>query len=240
MRALCTAAICAGYLAGLLAAQENTASLAGKVVDITGAGLRGTIAELQSEEAPVRKYRSVADDSGDYRFPALPGGTYTIVLQQAGFRNLVVQHIQLSWGEQKSLPTLRMDVGMGCGGAAIVEHLRLQEGPGSFGATIRVDRGPLHPDGSRLSRASVNLVCNKGRNCGSTTTNSQGEFAFHNLPSGSYAIRATHAGFHSIQESGYEVRAGLESIYDPIYMEQCPAGNCDPRLRPRKTPSRCE
>src|ERR1700675_2689103 len=103
MRALCTVGMCASLLAAPSVAQEDTASLAGKVVDITGAGVSGTVADLRSEQSPPQKYRAVADDSGVYRFPAVFGGAYTLELQQLGFRRLILKQIYVAEGEQKAL-----------------------------------------------------------------------------------------------------------------------------------------
>src|SRR5947209_2466781 len=132
MQALCTAATCAGLLAALSVAQEGTASLSGKVDDITGSGLAGTLAVLHSESSPAKRSRVVTDDSGMYRFPALFEGEYTLELEQAGFSRLVVKEIHVSEGEQKMMPTLRIDIGMGCSPHAVVEYLRLEKVHGSL------------------------------------------------------------------------------------------------------------
>jgi hypothetical protein len=239
MRALCTVGMCASLLAAPSVAQEDTASLAGKAVDITGAGVSGTVADLRSEQSPPQKYRAVADDSRVYRFPAITGGVYTAELQQPGFQSLIVKHIKVSGGERKVMPTIRIDVGVGCSPHAVVEYLRLEKRQGSLAGTIKVDRGPLHNDGALIGSAKVDLICGKGTVCGATTTNAKGEFAFQNLSPGNYAIRTNHAGFYPLAEPGYEVRAGLESTYFPLYLERCPLGNCDPRLPPKRPPARC-
>jgi hypothetical protein len=233
-------AMCIFFLGAPSIAQEGTASLSGRVDDITGKGLAGTLANLHSERSPANRSRVVADDSGMYRFPALLEGDYTLDLEQAGFSRLVVKEIHASEGEQKMMPTLRMDIGMGCSPHAVVEYLRLEKVHGSLVGTIRIDRGPLHNNGALIGSATVSLICGKGTICGGTITNSQGEFKFHDLSPGSYAIRASHAGFYPLVEPGYEVREGLESTYYPIYLERCSLGNCDPRLRPKKPPARCE
>lgn len=241
MRALCTVGMCASLLAAPSVAQEDTASLAGKVEDVRRVGIKGTQADLRSEKAPSKSYRVVTDDLGVYRFPALLGEAYTLELQQAGFRRITIKSIYVLEGEQKVLPTLRMDVGlMGCSPNAVVDYLRLEKHQGSLAGTIKVDRGPLHNDGALIGSARVTLICGNGTVCGATTTNAKGEFAFQNLSPGNYSIRANHLGFYPLEETGYEVREGLESIYYPMYLERCSLGNCDPRLRPKRPPARCE
>jgi len=228
------------FLAVRSMAQEGTANLAGKVVDITGAGVSGTVADLRSEQSPPQKYRSVADDSGVYGFPAVFGGAYTLELQQLGFRRLILKQIYVAEGEQKALPTLRIDVDVVCSPHAVVEYLRLEEHQGGLAGTIRVDRGLLHNDGALIGSARVTLICGNGTVCGATITNAKGKFAFQNLSPGNFSIRANHVGFYPLEETGYEVREGLESIYYSMYLERCPLGNCGPRLRHKRPPTRCE
>lgn len=128
------------FLAAPSTAQEGTASLTGRVEDVTGASLRGTVADLHSEQS--RAYRAVADGSGVYRFPTVVGGAYTLELQQAGFTRLTVKGISVSDGEQKVLPILRMEVSIvGCSPHAVVEYLQLEKGQGTLAGTIKVDGG---------------------------------------------------------------------------------------------------
>jgi hypothetical protein len=229
------------FLATPSTAQESTASLAGRVEDVRGVGIPGTHADLHSGKAPFQTYRGVADDLGMFHFSSLYGGEYTLELQQAGFQHLIVKQIYISDGEQKMLPTLRIDVGqLGCNPHPIVEYFRLEQPHGSLAGTVRLDRGPLRANGQIIKGAMVTLVCNHGRVFGATTTNSHGEFFLRNLAPGNYSIRVNHAGFYPLMELNYEARDNLESTYYPMYLERCPNGNCDPRLRPKKPPARCE
>jgi hypothetical protein len=52
-------AMCIFCLGAPLIAQEGTASLSGRVDDITGKGLAGTLADLHSEKRPSKSYRVV-------------------------------------------------------------------------------------------------------------------------------------------------------------------------------------
>src|SRR5260370_5083264 len=111
MRAFCSMASGVWFLGSLSVAQQRTASLTGQVEDRTGASIGGTAADLHSEKGPYERYRAVANDLGIFRFPTLLGGDYSLELQQAGFKRLTIKGISVSDGEQKVLPTLRMDVG---------------------------------------------------------------------------------------------------------------------------------
>jgi hypothetical protein len=176
-----------------------------------------------------------------YRFPELFGEAYTLELQQAGFRRLTLKGISVSDGEQKVLPSLRMNVGvMGCSPNAVVDYLRLGGEQGGLTSSVRVEHGPYVRNSKPIGNTQVTLICRKGAICGTTKTNSQGEFLFQNLAPGDYSIRANHPGFYPLVEPGYQLQEGLESIYFPMYLERCPLGNCDPRLRPKKPPAVCE
>jgi hypothetical protein len=183
----------------------------------------------------------VANDLGIFRFPTLLGGDYSLELQQAGFKRLTIKGISVSDGEQKVLPTLRMDVGyMDCSIQAVLEYLRPGAHQVNLTGSVRVQHGPDTRNSEPIGGTEVALICSKSTVCGASKTNPQGEFLFQNLAPGNYLIRANHAGFYPLEAPGYEVREGLESLYFPIYLERCPLGNCDPRLRPKKPPARCE
>jgi len=233
--------MCTCVLAAQSIAQEGTASLVGKVEDIRGVGLLGTLADLHSESLPTTRSRVVADNLGMFRFSILLDGKYTLELQQAGFRRLTVKGISVSEGEHKVLPTLRMEVSsLDCSSHTALDHLRLGKPQGSLTSSVRV----LHGHDTRNSRpmggGEVTLICSKSTVCGAAKPNSKGEFLFQNLAPGNYALRANHVGFYPVEESGYEVQEGLESIYFPMYLKRCPLGNCDPRLGPKKPLAHCE
>jgi hypothetical protein len=237
MRAV-TIAMWGSFLAAPSIAREGTAILAGKVEDIRGVGVAGTSADLHGEQEPYERHRAIADTVGMFRFLGLITGEYTLELQQSGFTRLLVKGIHISEGEQKTLPTLRIDVSsLDCSFHAVIDYLRLGREQGNL--TGRVEQGPYGRNSKPIGNTQVTLICSKNTVCAAAKTDSQGDFSFQNLSPGSYSIRANHAGFYPLEEPGYEVQEGLESIYS-MYLERCPLGNCDPRLRPKKPPARCE
>ena len=226
-------------------AQDATASLTGVVQAITREGLPHALAELRSETSPGRAFRTQADNSGTYRFSGLPADEYTLKLGSAGFSQRTVKSIHISEGEQKLLPSLKLSVGSvaDCGGHAVLNYLRLLPSSGYVGnlrGSVRLDRGPMVRSGPAITGADVTLICGRGTVCGSTKTNSSGEFIFTNLSPGTFTIRVVRAGFYQLDKPGYHIEEGTESVYWPIYVERCPLGNCDPRRRPKKPPARCE
>ena len=65
-------------------AQELTGSLIGKVVDAQGAAVRGADVRVASPARIGTPAVQVTDDRGQWRFPALPAGTYTLDVTAPG------------------------------------------------------------------------------------------------------------------------------------------------------------
>jgi hypothetical protein len=103
--------------------QNDTASLTGKVQDLTGAGMPNASAQLRSEKHGTA-FTAHTDDSGTFRVSGLPGDEYTLRIERPGFRSVTVRSIHISDGEQKSIPLLELTVG-GCpDGDRLPEYLR--------------------------------------------------------------------------------------------------------------------
>lgn len=231
------------FLFALPSLAQDRASLTGKVKDITGAGIPGTQADLQSETVPDRRFRTSADSTGVYHFPGLPADEYALRLFSPGFRSLTVRSIDISEREQKALPVLQLEVGSvaDCGGHAVLDYIRILPPGDHFGnLSGSINRGPPVGKGAPVEGADVILVCDTGKVCGATKSNADGEFTFKALPPGSLSVNVSVEGFYTLSEPGYTIEDGLESVYWPVYIERCPLGNCDPMLRSKKPPARCE
>ena len=71
------------------AAQSSTLSsgIEGRVTDETGGALPGVSVTIkQSRRCRSRSSKTVSDEAGRYRFARLPGGTYVVNFQLAGFK----------------------------------------------------------------------------------------------------------------------------------------------------------
>jgi hypothetical protein len=218
-------------------AQDGTASLTGRVRDVTGVDIPGALAELRLVHEPYSVRQVNADDSGAYRFSGISAGQYKLKLESAGFETLEVEGIVVSADEHMLLPTVQLSVGStaDCGGHAYLDHLHLLPTEGHTGTIRGIVMGKTGP----IPDATAALVCSN-RICGETKTDSKGQFTFENLSAGSFAVRVTRRGFYSLDLPQFFAQERFESAYDPIHIERCPRGNCDPRLRPKKPPARCE
>src|SRR3954471_18946891 len=76
---------------------STTGSINGKVSDSSGGVLPGVTVNATSPSS-MGVQTSVTDASGNYRFPALPPGTYTVSYELAGFNTLKRENIQISMG----------------------------------------------------------------------------------------------------------------------------------------------
>src|SRR5215470_2511689 len=76
---------------------STTGSINGKVADTSGAVLPGVTVSATSP-ASMGVQTSVTDGSGNYRFPALPPGTYTVTFELPGFNTLKRENIQIAMG----------------------------------------------------------------------------------------------------------------------------------------------
>jgi hypothetical protein len=73
-------------------------SLAGAVRDTSGAVLPGVTIEASSPALITKVRTGVTDDTGQYRIPDLPPGTYKVTFTLAGFATVVREGVELSGG----------------------------------------------------------------------------------------------------------------------------------------------
>ncbi len=95
-----------------LAAQYGTGIILGTITDPSGAVIPGATVEVKNNATnETRTY--VTDEMGNYRFTALPSGTYTITATAGGFRTATVAGVVLRVNTQ-----VRADIRMELGTAA--------------------------------------------------------------------------------------------------------------------------
>src|SRR3954447_21751207 len=82
---LCLSALSLGLLALPLAAQEARGTLLGRVTDASDALIVGARVEAHNVDTGVR-FTSLTNRTGDYVFPLLVPGTYTVKVEHPGFK----------------------------------------------------------------------------------------------------------------------------------------------------------
>jgi len=83
--------------AGTARAQVSMGEVFGRVTDGTGAILPGVTVTL-SGPALIQPQATVSVESGAYRFPRIPIGTYTVTFELAGFKKSVREGIIIQAG----------------------------------------------------------------------------------------------------------------------------------------------
>ena len=94
-----TVIVCLGLLARAVpaAAQVSTGEIFGKVTDSTGAVLPGVTVTLASP-ALIQPQTVATAESGGYRFPSIPIGTYNVSFDLTGFKKVVRSDIIIQAG----------------------------------------------------------------------------------------------------------------------------------------------
>jgi Carboxypeptidase regulatory-like domain/TonB dependent receptor-like, beta-barrel/TonB-dependent Receptor Plug Domain len=107
---LLSAALITSLLLPCAPAQETTAGVQGSVKDPSGASVANATVEV-SGPALIGTRKLLTDETGNYRFAALPPGTYVLTVTAAGFRTYKQGGIDLSVGRLPSIE-VRLEVGV--------------------------------------------------------------------------------------------------------------------------------
>jgi hypothetical protein len=75
-----------------IAAQETRTHIEGTVTDSSGAALPGVSVEALNERG--QRFQTLTDNSGYFRFPAVPPGTYTVTASLAGMEQSQVRNLR--------------------------------------------------------------------------------------------------------------------------------------------------
>jgi hypothetical protein len=109
LRFLLPMAVCASILIFPLAAQTNTAELAGVITDESAGLISRATVTIQNRETDARRITHT-DAAGRYTFEQLPPGAYRLTAQMTGFQTGVAPEIDLTVG-RKAVLDLRLKVG---------------------------------------------------------------------------------------------------------------------------------
>ena len=82
---------------------QDTASITGTVTDPSGAAVAGAQVTLNSPERGINR-SSPTNESGDYLFGAVPGGSYDLVIVAPGFKKYQAKGVKLQVGQKAPIP----------------------------------------------------------------------------------------------------------------------------------------
>jgi hypothetical protein len=100
--------LCFGLFSGLARAQSTTqGAIAGTVVDASGAVIPGAAITLHNDGTSA-EFKLVSDESGYFKAPLVPPGTYTVTIVAAGFGTYDAKLVPVTVGSLTQLhPELR-------------------------------------------------------------------------------------------------------------------------------------
>ena len=93
----------------LLSLAQDTASITGTVTDPSGAAVSGAQVTLTSPDRGINR-SSPTNESGDYLFGSVPGGSYDLVIVASGFKKYQAKGVKLAVG-QKARADVALQVG---------------------------------------------------------------------------------------------------------------------------------
>ena len=97
-------------VSGTLLGQSSTGTINGRVADPSGGAIAG--AQVRAINEVDRQFRTfVTSASGDFTFPQLAVGSYTISIQMTGFKQFEKTGLHLSAQDSLDAGTLRLEVG---------------------------------------------------------------------------------------------------------------------------------
>src|SRR4051794_5985827 len=108
-RVFLPAMLALGCFAVPLAAQEARGTLLGRVTDPTDALIVGARVEAQNVDTGVR-YNSTTNRTGDYIFPLLVPGNYSVKVEHQGFKTIARGGIVIRVADQVTI-NIAMEVG---------------------------------------------------------------------------------------------------------------------------------
>src|SRR5436190_20295992 len=97
-------------LSGLAVGQTVSSSVNGVLNDASGAAIVGASCALSNQATGVVAHASSGVD-GLFTFPTIPAGSYTLVVQMAGFKALEIKDVVVISSEIRSLGNLVLQVG---------------------------------------------------------------------------------------------------------------------------------
>lgn len=180
-----------------------------------------------------------SDDTGSYRFMAVPAGEYDLTITAPFFYTSTVRAVRLQGNEVRVLPPLEMVFeGYDCT-ARVPAYLspldRSDMNKGALGGMIVDDHGRALPD------AKVTLFVPGAGVTSSTISNHEGRFSVRDISlRRDYRIEVAREGYFTEEFADFKIQAGFEAIYDRLNLEACEPGRCQSSLRPIRILPHCE
>src|SRR5450756_2339594 len=133
-----------GLTANVAYSQGTTGDIEGTISDTNGSPLPGASVEIKSTALQGTR-TAVTDAAGRFRFPAVPGGSYTVTAALSGFGKVERTNVRVALGATATLPiTLSVSVKeeiIVTGEAPVIDTAKTTIGVSA--STERISRLPL-------------------------------------------------------------------------------------------------
>src|SRR6516165_4888704 len=121
--------------AGPAFGQAVSGTILGTVIDATGAVRPGAKVTVVNEGTGLSR-TVTSDANGEYTFPSLPTGHYTITVEETGFRTLAMSNIELGVDQHVKVE-LKLETGTASETMTVVgESPLLQTSTSELGTTV--------------------------------------------------------------------------------------------------------
>src|SRR5579864_4142926 len=96
--------------AGMMFGQSSSGTISGRVLDSSGSAIAGAeVHVINQVDRSTRSY--VTNASGDFVFPDLEPGTYTLSAKSAGFKQYDKKDLHLTSSDRMAVPDLHLEIG---------------------------------------------------------------------------------------------------------------------------------
>jgi hypothetical protein len=215
-------------------AQEDRTEISGSILSWAEQPIVGVQVRVRGTD-----YLGFTGPDGSYRIRDLDSGVYDLEVLATGFYAVTIRPVALGVGEVKALSAIRLKVGLieDCGSDR-PDYYRPSGGggTGAVGGVVMSDKKAFSQN------ATVTLYLKGKGRIATTVTGEDGRFSFSGLQPRreEYWLTIAHEGTFSEELRHLQVQPGFEAVYDPMTLESCSPGRCEPHLKTIRVIPPCE
>lgn len=187
------------------------------------------------------------EPDGHYQLSDLHPGTYDLEIRARDFQSATIRAVQLEAGKLTVVPAILLDLSPGIVVACSADrpadrrpdYYRLAVGNADTGAVAGIVTGEGK---AAVRKAIVTLYAQSKGRVSSILTDGEGRFVLGGLSvrQEEYWLSIAAEGYFSEELTHLTVRPGLEAVYEPLALEPCAPGRCQPHLKTIRVLPNCE
>ncbi len=216
--------------------QESSGELRVSVVNFSHEPIRALQVVLRGAGTERTAY---TDNTGLYRFDAVPAGVYELTIGAGPFYTITIQTVRIQRDSVYVLPPVEFVFDVYDCNARIPAYLRplnrFDTNRGALGGTI------VDSHNRALSEAKVTLFVPNAGISYPTITDREGRFLITDIPlRPDYRIEVVRDGYFTEEFTDFKMQVGYEAVYDRLSLEPCERGRCQPSLKPIRVLGTCQ